>query len=358
MAKILIIGATGYIGGDALFALLEKHPELEQNITCLVRNSDRGAIVAKKYPKIQFVYGSLDDEEILTQAAEASDIVGHFANCDHQEAATALTTGLSLRSQSSHPAFLIHTSGTGILTWADVRASRWGAAAPDSEPTYDDWDGVSAVTSIPDDAWHRPVDKIVLGSNERGVRTAIVSPPTISGEGRGPGNRRSVQWYGLAKSALERGRGVQVGAGENWWTYVHVQDLSNVYLSLFESALDKIAGGDGGKATWGKEGYYFAEAGPFRWGDIAQRIAKEAKKLGLFETDEVEGIGKEEADKLMPGGSGQWGLNSKCKAIRARKLFGWEPKGENIDVLIPQIVKQEALALGLLKTHAEMAEGV
>lgn len=47
-------GATGYIGGDALFALLEKHPEVEANITCLVRNSDRGAVVAKSYPKVCF----------------------------------------------------------------------------------------------------------------------------------------------------------------------------------------------------------------------------------------------------------------------------------------------------------------
>jgi N-acetyl-gamma-glutamylphosphate reductase len=45
-------GATGYIGGDALYALLDAHPELEADVTCLVRNSDRGAVVVKQYPKV------------------------------------------------------------------------------------------------------------------------------------------------------------------------------------------------------------------------------------------------------------------------------------------------------------------
>lgn len=220
---------------------------------------------------------------------------------------------------------------------------------------------MATVTSLPDDAWHRPVDKIVLeaGKQNDGVlHTAIICPPTISGEGRGTGNRRSVQWYELAKAGLRRGEAVVVGQGENVWTFVDVKDLSALYLCLIESAFDKIGGGDGGKAIWGAEGYYFCEAGPYVWGDVAKSIAKEGKKLGLLKTDEVESITKDEAEKLFTGGSAQWGLNSKCKAIRAKKLFGWEPKGETIDELIAKIVKGEAMALGLLKTHAQEAAGM
>lgn len=33
-------GATGYIGGDALYVIAQAHPEYE--LTCLVRNSDKG----------------------------------------------------------------------------------------------------------------------------------------------------------------------------------------------------------------------------------------------------------------------------------------------------------------------------
>jgi len=59
---------------------------------------------------------------------------------------------------------------------------------------YDDWDGIDELTSLPDSAAHRNVDKIFLeaGSDDSGpVRTAIVCPTTIYGVGRGAGNTRS-----------------------------------------------------------------------------------------------------------------------------------------------------------------------
>jgi hypothetical protein len=58
-----------------LYALLEKHPDLESSITALVRSSSKGALVAKKYPKITLVYGSLEDEELLIKEAATSDII-------------------------------------------------------------------------------------------------------------------------------------------------------------------------------------------------------------------------------------------------------------------------------------------
>lgn len=130
---------------------------------------------------------------------------------------------------------------------------------------YDDWTGISTVTRLPDDAWHRKVDKIVLASAAQGVKTAIVAPPTISGEGRGPGNGRSIQWYGMAKAILEGGRGFQVGEGGNEWTFVDVVDLSDVYLEIMQAALEIVEGKGEGKASWGEDGYYFAEAGGYRW---------------------------------------------------------------------------------------------
>jgi hypothetical protein len=96
-----------------------------------------------------------------------------------------------------------------------------------------------------------------------------------------------------------------------------------------------------------------------RRGDIAQLITKEAMKQGFLKSDEVHSVSKEEANKLMDGGAFQWGLNSKCKAIRANKLFGWKPKGiTSLKEFIPKLVENEALALGLTKTHAQKAAGV
>ena len=84
---------------------------------------------------------------------------------------------------------------------------------------YDDWDGVRELTSLPDFAPHRNVDKIVLAAGTetaRPLRTAIVCPPTIYGKGRGPGSQRSIQMPELTKSILQEKEGFQVGAGKTF----------------------------------------------------------------------------------------------------------------------------------------------
>lgn len=56
-----------------MYAISKAHPEYEW--TCLVRNSDKGALVAKQYPKVRLVYGDLDSSEIIAEEAEKADIV-------------------------------------------------------------------------------------------------------------------------------------------------------------------------------------------------------------------------------------------------------------------------------------------
>ena len=138
-----------------------------------------------------------------------------------------------------------------------------------SSKVYDDWDGISEVISLPDHASHRLVDKIVIEADSPGLRTAIVSPPTIYGVGRGPVNRRGHQLYELARCTLERKKGLQVGAGKAYWTNIHVHDMSKCYLGLVRAALQKSE-----EATWGEQGYYFTENGEHVWGDTSSKVAK------------------------------------------------------------------------------------
>ena len=74
-------GVTGYIGGDALYALEKAHPEYEY--TALVRNSDRGAPVAAAFPKIRLVYGTLEDSKVLEEESARADVVlrKNFVSC-------------------------------------------------------------------------------------------------------------------------------------------------------------------------------------------------------------------------------------------------------------------------------------
>jgi nucleoside-diphosphate-sugar epimerase len=343
-----LISFLHFAGGDALYAVAKTYPDLE--ITALVRNSDKGAKVASQYAKVRLVYGDLESSDLLTKEAAAADIVLHCADCDHLGAAEAIIAGLA---QSQKQSYLIHTSGTGMLAFQDSEEGTYGVKR---EKVFDDWDGIGEVTSIPDSAVHRNVEKVVLAANKTSggtVHAAIVAPPCIYGPGRGPDNQRSMQVYEMARATLERHKGLVVGDGLNRWTESHVQDISEVFLALITAALSP----DGGKATWDDKGYYFTESGSFVWGEIGEKIAKIALDKKLINSAEVDHISKDEADKLTWAGSYLWGTNSQSKAVRANKLFGWKPKQKSLLDLLPEIVEEEARKLGLKKGHAAYAAG-
>ena len=74
MLKLLCsTGSTGYIGGDVLYEVAQAHPEYD--ITCLVRNSKKGAKIGSQYAKVKLVYGTLDDAKILEEEARKADVV-------------------------------------------------------------------------------------------------------------------------------------------------------------------------------------------------------------------------------------------------------------------------------------------
>ncbi|KAJ5191742.1 uncharacterized protein N7498_010727 [Penicillium cinerascens] len=337
--KVFLTGASGYIGGDGLWTIVNAHPDWQ--LSALVRNKDKAEQVTAQYPNIRIVHGDLDSSDIIEEEVKNADIVFHFADCDHVAAAQAIAKG-SQHHTAERPLWLIHTSGTGILTIEDQRAHTYGIERPKE---YNDWEGVSELLNLPADAFHRNVDEIIIDAGKRdpsSVRTAIVCPPTIYGPGRGPCNTKSVQAYWLSAAVLKRGKGFLVGKGENVWHQVHVQDLSNVYLALGDAA---AAGG--GKATWNDEGYYLAENGSFVWGDIQRKVAEEAFAQKFIKSPEVDSIDDTQTTDLHPAGIYAWGSNSRGHAIRARKLFGWDPKKPKLIDLIPEIVALEAKDLGL-----------
>ena len=136
----------------------------------------------KAYPNIRIVLGGLDDYDVLKREAANADIVLHAADAsDHEGAAKAIAAGLLGGHSKDNPGFWLHTGGTGILTFEDAKngcKSQW------SEKQYNDWTGVDELTNLPDNAFHRNVDKIVLEAGEKNgdvIKTALICPPTIYG---------------------------------------------------------------------------------------------------------------------------------------------------------------------------------
>ena len=270
------------------------------------------------------------------------------ANSDHEAAIKALLKGTRAR-EAGRPGFYIHTSGSTLLSSPDLDRETFGEA---STKIYDDWEGIGEITSVPEHSPHRSADKIIIDADGPDLKTAIVVPPIIYGQGRGPNNQRSHQVPDMARCTLERKGGFQVGAGKNSMPTVHVYDLSDCYLKVVETAVQ-----GGGKATWGKEGYYFTENEEHTWGHIAKAVTTAAHKQGLIASDEVVTIAEKVANGMIPRGAVLWGANTRYRALRARKLLDWSPKEKSLDHYIPEAVSIEAKNLGLAPGHAAKVAG-
>ncbi|KAI1154665.1 hypothetical protein F4825DRAFT_153433 [Nemania diffusa] len=344
--KIFITGVTGYIAGDALYVLARKYPDLEY--AALVRGEEGAARVRAAYPAVRVVLGSLDDAEVLRREAAWADLVLHAADAsDHEGAARAIAAGLAEGHSASRPGYWLHTGGNGILTYFETAAGRVGQP---SDRVFDDLGGVGVLTSLPDAAFHRNVDKVVLecGSAHAGaVRTAVVCPPTIYGNGRGPVSGRSRQCYEMAKFILTKGKVPIIGTGLARMGNVHIQDLTQAYILLIEAALAGNASPD----LWGARGYHLTVTGEHTWGPLARMMAATAQEMGLLKGEgelKAYQLSKEEALETAGFEALSWGLNARCKGLRLREYLGWKAEHPSLEDEVPGIVRSEAERLGLL----------
>lgn len=226
--------------------------------------------------------------------------------------AKAIANGLAAGHTADKPGYWLHICGTGMLQVVRTHLSCLPLFPPSSpalslltskpsssssqrdklekrvgqpplpDDKYDDITDLAKITSLPDEAIHRPVDKIVLAaaaatspstptSSSSSVRTAIIGPPCIFGPGRGPANTRSMQVYDMVRFALRDGFAPVVGTGLAEWDHVHVHDLSDLVVRLVAVvARQDEAGLAADPEVFGERGYYFCEAGSHRWGDVAR----------------------------------------------------------------------------------------
>jgi nucleoside-diphosphate-sugar epimerase len=288
--KIFITGAGGYIGGSVAMALLAAGHR--------VRGLTRNAASAQRLAEtgIEPVLGSLDDADILTREALASDGVINTASADHLGAAQALIAGLE---GSSKP--LLHTSGSSVIG-DDARGSRR------SETVFNE---DTPLVVQPMKQPRRDLDLLVLGAAAQGIRSAVICPSNVYGTGKGL-NPNSVQIPFLAANARTHGAVQVVGAGLNVWSNVHIDDLVNLYLL----ALEKAPAG----------AFYFAENGEASFGQIGAAIATRLGLPGVQSLDpEVAAQRWGEAKAYFSLGS-----NSRVSATRARRELDWKPRHTSV----------------------------
>jgi nucleoside-diphosphate-sugar epimerase len=283
---IFITGATGYIGGS----VAQKLVNIGHRVRGLVRSKENADLISKL--GIEPVMGDLNDADLLVREANEAGAVVNAASADHSESVQALIKGLA----GSFKPF-IHTSGSSIVG-DDVRGSHR------NESIFDEYTPL-VVQKLKQP--RRNIDLMVLGAAAENVRSTVICPSLVYGEGRGL-NTKSIQILFLTENAQKQGAVQIVGAGLNVWSNIHIDDLVDLYVL----ALSKAPAGS----------FYFAENGETSFAQIGSAIAT---RLG-FST--VEALNPDIAAQLwgVPRAYYSFGSNSRVRSVRAKQELGWMPK--------------------------------
>ncbi|KAG7047734.1 NAD dependent epimerase/dehydratase [Colletotrichum scovillei] len=320
--KILLSGATGYVGGSVLHHLL-KHPSLtsiitsSSPITLLVRGGlDRAAKLTDSYGSLVKPVSivSYDDTLALTALASEHDIVINAGSGFHPPSAEAFVHGLAKRKDRNggQPVWIIHTSGASNI--ADKPLT--GVNRPDAE--YED-----AVAE-------KKLAVLRVGE-EIGVNAVSIQSPCIFGPGSGLFNKAGLMIPIMTGYVLENGCGLTLGDKTGCIDYVHVSDLADLYVLC---VLDIIERG-GANVPKGKKGIMFPTVGrtltidiPRKCLDIAFATGNLPKKGGPQEKI-VRNVSLAEAAETCAGNmdvaeTGYAG-HRKTKGTVAREKLGWKP---------------------------------
>jgi nucleoside-diphosphate-sugar epimerase len=286
LETIFITGASGYIGGSVALKLINTG----SRVRGLVRTEENAALLSQL--GVEPVVGDLNDADLLVREAQAADGVINAASADHPASVQALLKGLE---GSSKP--FIHTSGSSIVG-DDVRGSQ------KSELIFDE---ATPLVVQPLKQPRHDIDLMVLEAATHGVRSIVICPSLIYGQGRGL-NPKSVQIPFLAENARQQGVVQIVGAGQNVWSNVHIDDVVDLYLLCLANA---PAGA-----------FYFAANGEASFEQMGRALAQ---RLGLAK---VESLNPDIAAQRwgVPRAYYSFGSNSRVRSVRARQELGWMPR--------------------------------
>jgi nucleoside-diphosphate-sugar epimerase len=284
--NVFVTGTTGYIGGSVAQRLMADG----HHIIGLVR-SQQGADRLRERG-IEPVVGSLNDLGVLREAARRADAVVNAADSDHPFVVSTILPIL----EGTGKAFL-QTSGSSVV--ADM------AAGEATDRVYDDLPENPMAAK----AGRVAIDRTVLAAAERGVRSVVLCPSMIYGEGRGV-HRDSIQIPWMIELAKECGVARHIGRGENVWSHVHIDDVAEAY-SL---ALNKAPAGS----------FFLLESGEASFRNIGSAIGRMLGFGGRTEDWPLE----EAIRRWGPEAAHfAFGSNSRVRSGQIRQALGWRPKG-------------------------------
>ncbi|WWD16292.1 hypothetical protein CI109_100718 [Kwoniella shandongensis] len=324
--SILILGATGYLGGTLLTTLLKTYDP--KNITALIRDSAKQSLF-EPY-RINTVPGSVEDITLLRSLVEENDVVVNFAVpfAGGDESIKAIVEGLESRAKRSDiKPVLLQTSGTGSIMYGSN-----GEAGTDvwTDSDHERWE------ALPDTAFFHSGDRIVARSAERGIISAyIIMSPTVYGPGTGPGNKLSLQIPAYVRYAKRTGQAGYIGKGDNIWGNVHVQDLIDLYLIVLSQALEHPDSTIAEAGSHGWSNLIYAGLNQHTWKPIIELIGDRLFARGDIPNGGVISLAEGEGDMYM------FGTNSFMEVSEKAKSLGWKQKQPNLVEAIKLALPEE-----------------
>ena len=285
--RIFLTGATGYIGGAVLDALVRAG----HDVTALVRTSEKAKRIAKR--SAHPVVGNLAEPESFKGAAEAQDGYIHTAfdysanggpSVDRVAIDALLAAARRPRTagvSSPHKRFVIYTSGVWVL-------------GKTPEPAAED----APINPIAMVAYRPAHEQVVLAAASDTLRTMVVRPGVVYGGGSGMVG----EIFKSASNGLVR----VIGDGNNHWPCVYDRDLADLYARL-------VARED----AFGV--YHANDEGDERVNDIVDAI-----KPYLPVKPDVRHVPIDEARSKMGPYADALALDQVVRSPRARSL-GWTP---------------------------------
>lgn len=283
--KVFLTGGTGYIGaavGDALAAA--KH-----SVLALARSDDSAAKLAAKGYEVY--RGDVKAPESLTEGAKQCDGVIHTAMAVTAQPGNtdAAAVGAMIEGLKGTGKPFVYTSGVWVMGDTGGRlAGEWSPLHP-----------------APLVSWRPAVERLVLDAREFNVRSVVIRPAIVYGRGGGLVSA-------FVRSARVRGAARFAGTGENHWSFVHVEDLADLYVR----ALERSPAG---------ELYLGVSHRPVRVRDVAEAASLAAGMEGRVEAWPIEQARKEwgpVADALA--------LDQRIGTTKPGRMLGWIPRALSV----------------------------
>ncbi|BAZ49043.1 hypothetical protein NIES4103_16540 [Nostoc sp. NIES-4103] len=282
--KVFLTGATGNIGS----AIAQRLIAQGHSVIGLARSLE--AATKLKNQGIEPHPGDLNDLQSIAQGAKQAEAAIHAAwtpGAQMIEAEKNAVTTILDAIDSSGKTF-IYTSG--MMLYGDTGNKIVDENTPINPPDF--------LT------WRVPIEQTVLDATNRNIRSIVIRPGLVYGQGRGFIARQ-------IDSARQDGMARCPGTGKNFWSIIHVDDLAALYVCALEKA---PAGTILNGAT---------ESVSIR--TLIEAISHAAKTNGKI----VDWSQQEARQVLGPFADALW-MNIQVSGNKAREMLGWQPQVDSV----------------------------